>query len=248
MSERIIDVRNLWFSYENETILRKVNIGVDSGDFVSIIGPNGGGKTTLAKIILGLLHPDSGEVLLFGQSPGKVRTRIGYVPQYSNFDTRFPVSVMDVVLMGKMTRAIGFYTSRDKSDALHALSDVGLEGFERRPFPELSGGQRQRVLIARALCGSPDILLLDEPTASVDTAVEDKLKTVLTALHDRLTILMITHDLGFVSDQINKIICVNKQVHIHESKKVTPAMIEELYGSDVHYVDHTSSLGACPDD
>ena len=248
MDTPVIEVTDVSFSYNGGKVLTDVNFSVNSGDFASVIGPNGGGKTTLAKLLLGLLIPDEGSIRIMGKVPAKIRTRIGYVPQYSNFDTRFPVSVLDVVLMGKMQGGIGFYSRREKREASESLEYVGLEGFEKRSFAELSGGQRQRVLIARALASSPDILLLDEPTASVDTSVEDKLKTLLDKLRTHLTILMITHDLGFVSEQINKVICVNREVHIHEAKKVTPEMIETLYGSPVQFVDHTTHLGACSHD
>jgi zinc transport system ATP-binding protein len=248
MAGPVVAAKEVSFSYNGNKVLTEVNFTVESGDFVSVIGPNGGGKTTLAKLMLGLLLPDSGTIEIMGKAPAKVRTRMGYVPQYSNFDTQFPVSVLDVVLMGKMTGGIGFYSRTEKQEASMSLEYVGLGGFEKHSFAELSGGQRQRVLIARALAGSPDILLLDEPTASVDTSVEDKLKTLLDRLRTHLTILMITHDLGFVSEQINKVICVNREVRIHESKKVTPEMIESLYGSPVHFVDHTTHLGACKHD
>jgi zinc transport system ATP-binding protein len=156
--------------------------------------------------------------------------------------------VLDVVLMGKLRKRIGFYSQGDKEAASRALEAVQLPGFEHRSFSELSGGQQQRVLIARALAGEPKILLLDEPTASVDTSVEGKLKELLDSFRSYLTILMITHDLGFVSQNVNKIICVNRSVNLHESREVTPDMIEELYGAPVHLVDHTSHAGACPDD
>jgi len=247
MKDEMISVSNVSFSYNGGKVLTDASFSVGSGDFVSIIGPNGGGKTTLAKLLLGLIVPDTGTIEIMGKSPAKSRTEIGYVPQYSNFDIKFPVSVLDVVLMGKLKKGIGFYGRKDKEESSQALEDVNLTGFEKRSFAELSGGQRQRVLIARALVSSPKILLLDEPTASVDTSVEDKLRSLLDKFRSYLTILMITHDLGFVSDQINKIICVNRNVHIHESRKVTPKMIESLYGSTVHLVDHHSHPGACDD-
>ncbi len=238
----------MFFSYNGSKVLTGVSFTIEEGDFVSVIGPNGGGKTTLAKLILGLLDPDSGNIEVLGTTPARARTALGYVPQFSRFDRQFPASVLDVVLMGKLEKRIGFYSREDKRQASRALEEVNLPGFENRPLSELSGGQQQRVLIARALAGRPKILLLDEPTASVDTSVEGKLKELLDELRKSLTILMITHDLGFVSQSVNKIVCVNRTVKLHESREVTPEMIEDLYGAPVHLVDHESRAGACPDD
>lgn len=151
MDDEIIRFEHVHFSYNGAEVLTDVSFVIHSGDFVSIIGPNGGGKTTLAKLILGLVHPDSGKVQLFGKTPGQGRKRIGYIPQYSEFDHQFPVTVLDVVLMGRLTRGLGFYSKEDRHAARGALAEVNLEGMAQQPFADLSGGQRQRVLIAGAL-------------------------------------------------------------------------------------------------
>ena len=145
--------------------------------------------------------------------------------------------------MGRLSKPLGFYSREDKEAAEAALREVGMEGFENRTFSALSGGQRQRVLIARALSGNPEILILDEPTSNVDTAVELRLRDLLEKLHERLTIIMITHDLGFVAESVNTIICVNVWVKLHAAHKVTPEMIQRLYGGPVHMVDHDTHLG-----
>ena len=225
-----------------------VSFGIERGDFATIIGPNGGGKTTLAKLMLGLLEPDRGAIRVLGDSPVRSSRRIGYVPQYSQFDPQFPITVLDVVLMGRLSKPTGFYSRSDKKAAEKALEDVNLSGFGHRSFAELSGGQRQRVLVARALAGNPEVLLMDEPTSSVDTSVEEKLKEMLNRLNAYLTILLITHDLGFVSTCINKIVCVNRVVHMHTPREVTPELLSELYGTPVQFVDHTTGKDACEHD
>ena len=165
-----------------------------------IVGPNGGGKTTLVKLILGLLRPQRGEVRVFGQPPHRARLRVGYMPQHVQHDPQFPVTVMDIVLMGRLGQGVlGWPGRADRRAAIDALAQVGMEEFRRRPFADLSGGQRQRVLIARALCCKPDLLLLDEPTSNVDSLVEARLLDLLRDLNRQMTIVMVSHDLGFVS-------------------------------------------------
>ena len=244
----IISFTDVDFSYNGAPVLEGVSFGVERGDFATIIGPNGGGKTTLAKLMLGLLEPDRGDISVLGVSPVRSSRKIGYVPQYSQFDPQFPITVLDVVLMGRLSKPIGFYGRGDREAAEKALEDVSMGGFEHRSFAELSGGQRQRILVARALAGNPEVLLMDEPTSSVDTSVEEKLKEMLNRLNSYLTILLITHDLGFVSTCINKIVCVNRVVHMHEPREVTPELLSELYGTPVHFVDHTTGMDACDHD
>lgn len=233
------------FAYAEKQVITDADFTIDRGDFVSIIGPNGGGKTTLAKLMLGLLRARSGTVEVFGKNPAQSRERMGYVPQYARFDDLFPVTVMDVVLMGRLRKVAGFYSRKDRAAAMEALSETGMEETAKKTFAGLSGGQRQRVLIARALAGKPDLLLMDEPTSYVDSAAEVKLKDLLVCLHERITIIVITHDLGFVSTSINKIVCVNEKVKLHESKEVTPEMIRTLYGAPVDFVDHTTNACEC---
>ena len=211
---------------------------------VSLIGPNGGGKTTLLKILLGLLKPEKGEVLVFGQPPHKVRTRIGYVPQYTRFDPLFPVSVMDVVTMGRMTNGkVGPYSGSDRTFALEALEEVGLEHLKKRSFSDLSGGQRQRVLIARALASGPELLFLDEPTSNIDRGAEKRLYALLENLNKRLTILLASHDVGFVIKFVSHCLCVNKNVLLHPTSNLDGKVIQELYGSDMALVQHEHSVG-----
>ena len=179
--EIILD--NISFAYKQRNILEDVNLEIQKGEFASIVGPNGGGKTTLLKLILGLIKPDKGKIRIFDKEPGKIRHRIGYMPQYAHLDMNFPANVMDVVLMGRLGRGNLWFSKKDRTKALKAIDQVGMSGFIKTGFNELSGGQKQRILIARALCSSPDILLLDEPTANVDHETEENLLSILQKFH-----------------------------------------------------------------
>lgn len=231
---------NVSFAYDGVPALTDANLRIDDGDFVSVIGPNGGGKTTLLKLILGLLRPQRGAVRVLDRTPVQARAQVGYVPQFFQFDASFPVRVLDVVLMGRLHRIpfVGRYRAADRDAAEAALRDVELGDVSPRPFSSLSGGQRQRVLIARALASEPRLLLLDEPTANVDPAVQDELFHLLDELSRRLTIMMVTHDMGFVSTAIRRVVCVNRTVVVHPTSELTGDTIAELYRSDVRLVRH----------
>lgn len=239
----VIELDGVCFSYQGFHVLDDVSMTVQQGDFLSIVGPNGGGKTTILKLILGLLKPDRGMVRVFGTSPERSRHRIGYMPQYASLDPLFPVSVLDVVLMGRLgpgTR-FGYYRRSDRLLAEEALEKLELSGLKHRPFSRLSGGQFQRVLIARALASDPELLLLDEPTANVDAAVETELYEMLHRFNEKLTIVLVTHDLGFVSRYVKTVACVNRRLIIHPTCDITGEMINEIYGTDVHMIRHDAS-------
>ncbi len=243
MTEPAISLQDVTFSYGGVPTLTDVNLSVDERQAVCVVGPNGGGKTTLVKLILGLLTPQSGTVRVFGQPPERSRLRVGYMPQHVQHDLQFPMTVMDIVLMGRLGqkaggRVCGWYGRADRRAALETLAEVGMEGSCRRPFASLSGGQRQRVLIARALCCQPDLLLLDEPTSNVDTLVEAQLLDLLRLLNQRMTILMVSHDLGFVSGLVERVICVNRRVVVHPTSQVTGEAIRDIYGGEVRMVHH----------
>ena len=246
MTERpALELRDLSFAYDGTPVIESANLTVGCGEFVTIVGPNGGGKTTLLKLVLGLLQPDSGTVRVFGCSPEESNPRMGYVPQHSDTDPSFPATVLDVVLMGRLgkTRLFGTYTRKDVDIAMAALADVELAKLSRRPFSKLSGGQRQRTLIARALASEPDILLLDEPTANLDIAMEQELYEILLRLKKRLTLLLVSHDLAFVSGFTDTVACVNQTVMVHPTSEVTPELINALYGRDVRFVRHEHLTG-----
>jgi zinc transport system ATP-binding protein len=248
---QVIEVSDLGFSYNGEPVLQEVNLTVARHDFVAVVGPNGGGKSTLIRLMMGLLSPQQGRVLVLGQPPAKVRQRLGYLPQHPSLDKAFPINVDEVVLMGRLglggLRIGGRWSRKDKEAAAQALATVGLSELARRPFAALSGGQRQRVLIARALATQPEILFLDEPFAGVDPAAEENIYELLRELGSSMTILMVSHDLGFVSPLVGHVICVNRTVATHPTAELTPELIRGMYGREVRMVrhDHKGPPGGC---
>ena len=239
MSEAIT-CRDLTFGYDGKPVISNVNISIPVGDFVCVVGPNGSGKTTLLKIALGLLKPTSGSIEVLGQHPDHARGKIGYVPQHPRLDPLFPVSAMDVVLMGRLgrTRTFGAWKADDRAQATRALEEVGLVNRAGHHFASLSGGQKQRVLIARALAGDPELLLLDEPTAGLDAHIEEGFYRLLQELNERLTIVLVSHDLGFVSGFVRSVVCVGQDVVVHPTSEITGQVIADLYGSDMRLVRH----------
>jgi len=233
-----ISVEGLTFSYNGEPVLQNVNLAIRAHDFMAMVGPNGGGKTTLIKLMLGLITPQKGRVLVMGQEPAKVRPLMGYLPQHAHTDPVFPVSVLDVVLMGCLGKKGSGSRSGDRQAARQALAQVKLEGLASRPFAALSGGQRQRVLVARALASEPEVLLLDEPTANVDPAAGGEIYELLHLLREKMTVVVVTHDLGFVSCYVGHVICVNRKVATHPTHEVTGQVINEVYGYPVRMVRH----------
>lgn len=244
----IVEFDNVSFSYNGTPVLEDVSFRIDPLDFVSAVGPNGGGKTTMLKLMLGLIKPDRGKIKIFGKSPEQIRQRIGYVAQHFQFDSLFPIRVIDVVLMGRLRGSFsgGRYKQADHKVALRALQEVDLADLRDRHISELSGGQRQRVLIARALATEPELLLLDEPTAHIDVAIQEELMGFLGELNQRLTVIMVTHDVAFVSSFVKSVLCVNRRVVIHPTREVTGEIICELYGGDVRHIDHHQHLSVPP--
>jgi zinc transport system ATP-binding protein len=235
MDDIIIDIRNLNFSYNSQPVLLDVNLKVVSGDFIAMIGPNGGGKTTLLKLMLGLLNADSGTTRIFGKRPQDVSYRIGYVPQDVHINKNFPVSVLDVVLMGKLKPGKGWsrHSQQDRKEALKALKQVEMEKYCNHRIGELSGGQMQRVFVARALVTNPELLFLDEPTASIDTKGQSEFYSLLNVLNEKITIIVVSHDLMVISGYIKSVICVNQHLHYHGHAELTGEMIEMMYNCTV---------------
>ena len=240
----VIEVKDLNFSYRkgDAPTLEKVNFKLACGESGCIVGPNGGGKSTLLKILLGLLQPDSGFVRVFGKTPEESARKIGYMPQYHQLDTAFPATALEVALMGRVRKTLfGRYSAEDRQKALSALGEMGCAGLENRSFSTLSGGQRQRVLIARALASEPELLLLDEPTANIDPGAEEQFYSTLEELRRRMTVLTVSHDLGFVSRGIDRIICVNRSVTVHSSEEFTSEAADAVYHHKVNLIRHEHS-------
>ncbi len=231
-------LRDVSFGFGRTPVLESVNLEVRPGDFLGIIGPNGGGKTTLLRLILGLLKPDRGSVEVFGGSPEAARGHIGYVPQYARFDTGFPIDVLDTVRMGRLGHRVTGGHRRDRQAAFEALEKVELGHLAKESIGRLSGGQLQRVLIARALAAEPEVLLLDEPTASVDTRIGQSVYGLLSDLSSALTVVLVSHDIGVISSYVKTIACLNVRLHYHHSRELTPEMIEVAYGCPVDLVAH----------
>ena len=258
----MIRLKNVTYSYDadRKPALENVDLTIPRGDFASIVGPNGGGKTTLIRLILGLLKPQVGTVSLFGEAPEKARLRVGYTPQQARVDFKFPISVLDVVLAGRFgtrehsqpaakkgferffasTRERLFFrfNADDREKASAALERMEVADLRDKAFGDLSGGQRQRVLIARALCSEPELLVLDEPTNNVDPSSAERFYETLADLNRETSILMVSHDLGVVSERVKSVVCVNRVVRLHPTSEFNGDLVRELYKSDVRFVRH----------
>ncbi len=234
----IIEIKDLDFAYNGETVLKDVNLTIRRKDFVAIIGPNGGGKTTLLKLILGLLAPAKGTVRVDGQSPQEASSCIGYVPQNVHTNRSFPITVIDVVLMGKLDpkERLSRRSATNRRDALAALERMGMAALADKKIGMLSGGQRQRVFIARALVTQPKLLLLDEPTASIDTKGQADFYRLLKELNQDITVLVVIHDLLVISRYVKSVACVNKKLHYHGKAEITGDMMETMYPRTVEEV------------
>lgn len=238
----VISVRGLWAGYNGESVLQDVSLSVEEGDFIGLIGPNGGGKTTFLKVLLGLHPPLRGEVRILGTGVKESRRHVGYVPQMVEFDREFPIQVWDVVRMGRLghRKLLQRFTREDDKVVADLLREVGMWEHRDRPFGELSGGQRQRVYIARALAQEPKILLLDEPLASVDPEMRTSIYDFLQRLNAEqgLTILMVSHDVGAISSYVKTVGCLNRRLIYHASKEITAEMLQEGYVCPVDLIAH----------
>ncbi|RUM56720.1 MAG: ABC transporter [Nautilia sp.] len=228
----IIEIKNVTFSYNGEKVLKNINLIVKKGDYLAVIGPNGGGKSTLIKLMLGLLKPTKGKITLH-------TSKIGYVPQYTNFSLDIPISVLDVVLQGRIKKYKFFYNEEDKKEALEKLKIVKMFEYKDKKISDLSGGQRQRVLIARAMVSNPDILILDEPTSAIDVQGQKEIYDILKEL--KITKIMISHDLNFLLEGVNKVAWVNKTLVLHDAPDL------HLHRKDGHFceIDFINEVHKC---
>lgn len=224
----MIDIHELCFAYDSMEVLHNIELSIADGCFAIMVGPNGGGKTTLLRLILGLLQPAYGTVTVAGMTPVKARRLMSYVPQSLIFDTRFPASVLDVVLMGRVDRHLfGPYSRHDRDVAEHALNEVSLNGYDKRPFSALSGGERQRVLVAQALVAEPSLMLLDEPGANLDPDNRLMLYELLHRLNKHITILLVSHNLNVIASFATHVICVNRTAVMHPIEDVRTQELED---------------------
>lgn len=240
----VVEIAQVDFAYDGNLVLEDITLTVDERDFLGVVGPNGSGKTTLLKIILGLIHPLSGKVRVFGRTPKWSRHLIGYIPQHADLDASFPISVMDVVLIGRLGKApmLGRYRKSDRQAAEEAMGATEIYDLRNRRFGALSGGQKQRVLMARALVGQPELLLLDEPTVSIDGRVEQDIYELLKKLNETVTIVLVSHDLGFISTYVNRVACVNRRLVCNPTEHITGDVIEACYSGPVHMLKHKCEL------
>jgi len=240
MNREVIELKDVWVYYGDLPILKEINLVVKENDFLGIIGPNGGGKSTLLKVVLGLIKPSRGTIRVFGDTPQNSRKYVGYVPQYSLFDMDFPITVRDVVLMGRLghTGLLKRYSKVDKKAALDALETVDMLEYRDQQIGNLSGGQRQRVFIARAVAGDPKLLLLDEPTAGIDAIMREEFYEMLDRLKATMAIVMVSHDISAVSVYVNKIACLNHTLYYHNSKELTPEDLDAAYQCPVELLAH----------
>ncbi|WP_432735445.1 metal ABC transporter ATP-binding protein [Maridesulfovibrio sp. FT414] len=242
-TEKVISFSDVSFGYGQHTVIDDVSFDILRGDYLAVIGPNGGGKTTLLKLLLGLLTPQQGNISILGLPPGRHAGQVGYMPQYTTVSASFPITVRDAVLMGKVSPGIkgvfGLKFGNGSGSAVEkALERVGMLEHIDRKVSDLSGGQKQRVFIARAIVDEPKLLLLDEPAASVDQAGKSGLYCLLRELNEDMTVVMVSHDISVLGQGVKSVACVNRKVHLHDQPKITRELLDEAYGQ--------TEKGSCP--
>jgi len=239
-TKEMVRLENVWVYNDGIPVLEGINLSIESNDFLGIIGPNGGGKTTLLKVILGLIKPDRGKVTVLGMPPERGRKHIGYISQFNLFDHDFPISVFEVVLMGRYNKSGLFrrYHEEDRKAAINALKTVDMLGYQDRQVGKLSGGEQQRLFIARALVTNPRLLLLDEPTASIDPNMQAEFYELLDRLKENMAIVLVSHDISAVSIYVSEIACLNHQLFYHGSKEVSAEELEKAYNCPIQLIAH----------
>ncbi|GAB3057605.1 metal ABC transporter ATP-binding protein [Virgibacillus ainsalahensis] len=249
MNEPVVSMKNISFMYEQKKVLNHINFEIPRGSFMGLLGPNGGGKTTLIKLILGLLKPSEGNIHVLNQPIEKFKewNKVGFVSQKANaFNTGFPSTVFEVVSMG-LTAKVGylkFFNRKHKKMILHAIDQVGMLEYAYENIGNLSGGQQQRIFIARSLVNEPELLILDEPTVGVDFENVQRFYELLHDLNEQrnITLLLVTHDTGTITEHATDIVCLNKTLHFHgnpaEYRSLTEKDLSRLYGHPIHIVTH----------
>jgi len=238
VSDPIVELSDVCVGVEGTTVLEDVSLEVSQDDYLAILGPNGGGKTTLLRVILGLVAPSSGEAEVFGRKPAEGRRHIGYLPQQARFDLSFPIRVRDVVLMGRYRRVLRGYSEEDHAASVAALDRVGMLPLADRQIGQLSGGQIQRVFLARAVARDPRLLLLDEPTASIDPETQQSFYGLLSEIRGQMAVVLVTHDVGVVSAHIDSVACLNRRLFYHGAREGALGVLDDVYKCPVELVAH----------
>lgn len=240
MNNVVIDINQVSFHYGDFPVLEDISLQIVKDEFIGIIGPNASGKSTLLKLILGLLKPDQGTIRCLHRDVGQQGGKIGYVPQHIGFSRDFPISVMEAVLMGYVCGNARFfrYTKKEKQAAMQTMQKLGIDHLVQRQVGALSGGQLQRVLIARALVSEPEILILDEPTANVDIKAEEDIFVLLKNYSEHMTIIVVSHDVAFISGYVDRVACLNRTLFCRNTESISGKMIEELYEVPVRMIHH----------
>jgi zinc transport system ATP-binding protein len=242
MTEPVVELSHVRAGYGGVAAIEDVSLTVTRGEFIALVGPNGGGKSTLLKVVLGLLEPWAGTVRVFGGPPAASRRRLGYVPQAARFDRTFPISVRGLVAQARLdgSRLFARPSAADRAAVAAALDEMKIAPLSRRPVSALSGGELQRALIARALAAEPEVMLLDEPTASVDTRMGETISDLLGRLNERITLVVVSHDIGFVTAHAGRVACLNRKLVCHAPGALASEALARLYDGPVRVVDHSS--------
>ena len=242
MPNPIIQISDLYAAYEEKTVLSHVDLTVYEQDFLGIIGPNGGGKTTLIKCILGLHQPQKGKIHFYKNGKEVPEINMGYLPQYNHIDKKFPISVYEVILSGlsKQKSIFQRYSNEQHELVRQMIIQMGLEGMDKRAIGELSGGQLQRALLGRALVSNPEVIILDEPNTYIDKRFEAKLYSLLEEINKERAIILVSHDIGTILKNVKTIACVNETVHYHPHTEVPTEWLEEHFGCPIEMLGHGS--------
>lgn len=234
MAKPIIEIKNLSAGYDGRNVLHDINLTVYEQDFLGIIGPNGGGKTTLMKCILGLLKPTDGEIIFH------CKPSLGYLPQYNTIDRKFPISVEEVILSGLSVQKslTARFTPEEKEKSKQVIARMGLEGLEHRAIGQLSGGQLQRALLGRAIISDPSVLILDEPNTYIDKRFEARLYELLAEINKECAVILVSHDIGTVLQQVKSIACVNETLDYHPDTGITTEWLEKNFNCPIELLGH----------
>ncbi|HEX7468013.1 MAG TPA: ABC transporter ATP-binding protein [Methanobacterium sp.] len=238
MTLKAVEINHVSLKFNEQLILQDINFSIEEKDFIAIIGPNGGGKTTLLKVILGILTPDKGHVKVFGRKPNKAKDLMGYLPQRLDFDRDFPINVFETVLMGRYHGLLKKYSTKDHDAVIEALKNVEMDKFKDRQISKLSGGQLQRVFIARAIVRDPKLLIMDEPMASIDPEMQRSFYELMSRLKDKMAIVLVSHDVGAVSSHVDKIACLNQKLYFHGPVEDSANGLEQVYHCPIELISH----------